>query len=64
MGEGRGGWWSATELRMRLGDWIWNNRGKDEDLQLAHLLSWLGWAGCSFGMPGGVGRYLGSFSIN
>lgn len=38
-GVGKGSSWSAAELRMRLGNWILKNRGKDENLQLAYLLS-------------------------
>lgn len=28
---------------MRLGNWIWKSRWRDEDLQWAYLLSWLDW---------------------
>lgn len=32
--------WSTKELGIRMGDWIWRNRGRDEDLQLAYLFPW------------------------
>lgn len=37
MEEGGLSMYSATELRVSLGNWIWRRRGRGEDLQLTHL---------------------------
>lgn len=47
----------ATMLKMRLGNWIWRNGGRGEDLQLAYLLPWLEKPEASKGMPSEVGRW-------
>ena len=47
---------SATELEVRLGDWIWRT-GRSEGLQLGYLLPWPEWSTDSQGMPAGVGDW-------
>lgn len=47
--------WSAKELGIRMGDWIWRNRGRDKDLQLAaYLFPWPESPVGSEGVPAGV----------
>ena len=53
-GHSRG---SVIELGMRLGDWTWRSRGRDEDLLLAYLLLWLERPVGSQGVPDGVGGW-------
>jgi hypothetical protein len=53
-GHSRG---SVIELGMRLGDWTWRSRGRDEDLLSAYLLLWLERPVGSQGVPDGVGGW-------
>jgi hypothetical protein len=53
-GQGRRGShnkWSATELEMRRGDKTWTREGKEEYVQLLHLILWQAWSMVYQGTP-------------
>lgn len=53
--EGSHSMQSATEMEVRLGDYICRRGGRGENSKLGNLLPWLKWPVFSQGMPGGGG---------
>lgn len=57
--------WSDTEMKLRMGDWIWRTGGRGENLQLGHLLHWQQWPESSPGpgMHAGLARGGGGGAV-